>query len=77
MAVNHPVSRIALLAILFCSAPAAAQESFFKGKTITIIQEPSPLMPEDHERAIKDVPRDPEVVEIFKKLVGAGPLPAR
>jgi hypothetical protein len=31
-------------------------------------------MPEDHERAIKEIPREPEVIEMFK-LVGAGPLP--
>jgi len=39
--------------------------------------EPTPLMPEAHERTIKEIPRDPEVVEIFKKLVGSGPLPPR
>jgi len=36
-----------------------------------------PLMPEMLEKAIKDLPRDPEVVELFKKLFGADPLPAR
>jgi len=39
--------------------------------------DPTPLMPEEHERAIREIPRDPEVVEIFKQLVGAGPLPPR
>jgi tripartite-type tricarboxylate transporter receptor subunit TctC len=39
--------------------------------------DPTPLMPEDHERTIREVPRDPEVIEIFKKLIGAGPLPPR
>ena len=39
--------------------------------------EPTPLMPELHEKAVKDIPREPEVVEVFKKLVGAGPLPSR
>jgi tripartite-type tricarboxylate transporter receptor subunit TctC len=38
-------------------------------------EEPTPLMPEDHERAIREIPREPEVIELFKKLVGAGPLP--
>jgi tripartite-type tricarboxylate transporter receptor subunit TctC len=37
----------------------------------------TPLMPEDHERAIREIPREPEVMELFKKLVGAGPLPPR
>jgi hypothetical protein len=32
------------------------------------------LMPEDHERAIREIPREPELIELFKKLV-AGPLP--
>jgi hypothetical protein len=35
----------------------------------------TPLMPEAHEKVIREIPRDPEIVEIFKKLVGAGPLP--
>lgn len=39
--------------------------------------EPTPLLPEAHEKAVKDIPRNPEVVEVFKKLVGAGPLPPR
>jgi hypothetical protein len=37
----------------------------------------TPLMPEAHEKVIREIPRDPEVSQIFKKIVGAGPLPAR
>jgi tripartite-type tricarboxylate transporter receptor subunit TctC len=37
--------------------------------------EATPLMPEAHEKVIREIPRDPEIVEIFKKIVGAGPLP--
>jgi hypothetical protein len=37
--------------------------------------EPSPLLPEDHEKAIREIPREPEVIELFKKIAGAGPLP--
>jgi len=36
-----------------------------------------PLMPETLTKLIKDLPRDPEVVELFKKLFGADPLPPR
>jgi tripartite-type tricarboxylate transporter receptor subunit TctC len=36
-----------------------------------------PLMPEELERVIKNLPREPEVVELFKNLFGAGPLPPR
>jgi len=39
--------------------------------------DPTPLMPEDHERTIREIPRDPEVSEVFKKLMGAHPLPPR
>ena len=34
-------------------------------------------MPEDNEGAIREIPRDPETVQIFNKLIGAGPLPPR
>jgi tripartite-type tricarboxylate transporter receptor subunit TctC len=36
-----------------------------------------PLMPERLEKVIKDLPREPEVVELFKKLFGADQLPLR
>ncbi|MGH7930258.1 MAG: hypothetical protein ACREQV_20980 [Candidatus Binatia bacterium] len=37
----------------------------------------TPLLPEDLENVIRDLPRDPETVELFKKFVGGGPLPSR
>jgi tripartite-type tricarboxylate transporter receptor subunit TctC len=39
--------------------------------------EASPLLPEDHEKAIRDIPREPEIIELYKKIAGAGPLPPR
>jgi hypothetical protein len=39
--------------------------------------DPTPLLPENHEKAIKDIPRDPEVIELFKILVGPKKLPPR
>ena len=39
--------------------------------------DPTPLMPDAHEKVIREIPRDPEVVGIFKKLQGADPLPGR
>jgi tripartite-type tricarboxylate transporter receptor subunit TctC len=39
--------------------------------------EATPLMPDEMEKALKELPRDPETVALFKKLNGAGPLPAR
>jgi tripartite-type tricarboxylate transporter receptor subunit TctC len=40
-------------------------------------EEPTPLLGEEMERAVKELPRDPEIIELFKKLTAAGPLPAR
>ena len=39
--------------------------------------EAEPLMPEDLTKAIRDAPRDLEVVDLLKTLSGAGPLPPR
>lgn len=36
-----------------------------------------PLMPEELEKAIRELPRDAEVIELFKTLTAAGPLPSR
>jgi len=48
---------------------------FFKEYKKLTGDEPSPLLPENHEKAIAEIPREPEVIAVFKKLVGAGPLP--
>lgn len=50
---------------------------FFKEYDKLTGDRPTPLLPENHEKAIAEIPRDPETIETFKKLVGAGPLPAR
>jgi tripartite-type tricarboxylate transporter receptor subunit TctC len=38
---------------------------------------PVPLEGQELERAIKELPRDAEVVQLYKKLAGPDPLPAR
>jgi hypothetical protein len=37
----------------------------------------TPLLPEELENVIRDLPREPEIVDLFKKFVGGGPLPSR
>jgi tripartite-type tricarboxylate transporter receptor subunit TctC len=37
----------------------------------------SPLMPEEQEKVVRELPRERSVVEFFKKLSGGDPLPAR
>lgn len=39
--------------------------------------EPTPLTPEEMDKAIRELPRDREIVEMFKKIAGGGPLPPR
>ena len=39
--------------------------------------DPSPLFPEENQRAIRELPRDPETIGLFNKLAGPGPLPPR
>jgi tripartite-type tricarboxylate transporter receptor subunit TctC len=39
--------------------------------------DPAPLGGEELQRAIKELPRDQEVVQLYKKLAGADPFPAR
>jgi tripartite-type tricarboxylate transporter receptor subunit TctC len=40
-------------------------------------REPTPLTGEEVEKAIKELPRDTEVIALYKKLADHGPLPAR
>src|SRR5262245_26560334 len=54
-----------------------ADPEFHKEYKKLVGDEPTPILGEDMERSIKDLPRDPEIVELFKKLNAAGPLPAR
>jgi tripartite-type tricarboxylate transporter receptor subunit TctC len=49
---------------------------FYKDYKKLVGEEPSPLPPEEFEAVIKKLPRDPEDVELFKKIAGAGPLPS-
>jgi hypothetical protein len=39
--------------------------------------DPTPLTGEEVESAIKELPRDPEIVGLYKKLADQGPLPPR
>jgi tripartite-type tricarboxylate transporter receptor subunit TctC len=50
---------------------------FYKEYKKLTADEPTPLLPENHEKAIKEIPRDAEAIELFKKLVGGEPLPPR
>jgi len=56
----------------------ALKDSEFRGEFLKLVgDEAEPLMPEDLTKAIKEAPRDVEVVDLLKALSGAGPLPPR
>ena len=50
---------------------------FFKEYRKVTGEDPTPLTPEANEKAIRDLPRDREAVELYKKFAGPGPLPPR
>lgn len=50
---------------------------FHKDYRKLVGEEPTPILGEEMERGIRDLPRDPELVDLFKKLNAAGPLPPR
>lgn len=37
----------------------------------------TPLLPEAQEKAIKDIPREAEIIALFNKIAGSDPLPSR
>jgi hypothetical protein len=39
--------------------------------------DPTPLTPEALATAIREIPRDRQIIELFKKLVSGEPLPPR
>ena len=54
------------------------QDPEFQKDYLKLVGEaPTPVMPEDMERLVKDLARDPEIVALFKKINDAGPVPLR
>ncbi|MBI4526125.1 MAG: hypothetical protein HY695_20190 [Deltaproteobacteria bacterium] len=41
------------------------------------VEEPKPLAPEELEDTVRRLPRDPDILDLFKKLNGPDPLPPR
>ena len=42
-----------------------------------VSEDPTPLMPEELQKVIQEVPRDPEVISLFNKIAGGERLPDR
>jgi tripartite-type tricarboxylate transporter receptor subunit TctC len=50
---------------------------FYREYKKLLSEEPTPLLPEENQRAIRELPRDPETIALYKLLAGAAPLPPR
>jgi len=70
-----PEERVAVLREAF--RRTFKDPAFHKEYKKVVTEEPTPLMPEVHEKVIREIPRSPEVTELFKRLSGPGPLPPR
>jgi len=58
-------------------AKAFKDPEFHKEFKKLMAAEPTPLTGEELQSAIKTLPRDPEIVALYKKLAEDGPLPPR
>jgi len=52
------------------------QEFFQRFKTAMGV-EATPMLPEEQQKMVKGMPRETEILELYKTLAGAGPLPPR
>jgi tripartite-type tricarboxylate transporter receptor subunit TctC len=58
-------------------AKAFKEPEFHKEFKKLMSNDPTPLTGEEMEIAIRDLPRDPETVTLYKKMAEQGPLPPR
>jgi hypothetical protein len=70
-----PRERIDILQDAF--RKALKDQEFHRDFLKLVGEDAEPLMPEELTQAIRDVPRDMEVIDMLKTLSGPGPLPAR
>jgi hypothetical protein len=72
---NTPTERVDLLRM---AMRKALKDPEFHNEYKKLVGEaPIPVMPEEQEQAIKELPRESEIVNLMKNLAGTGPLPAR
>jgi len=56
---------------------AFADPEYIKGYEKLTAEPAMPLTPEEFEKQLGEIPRTPEIIDLVKKLAGAGPLPKR
>ena len=68
----------ATVKILRTAMTSALKDSGFSAEFRKLMGgDPSPLTGEEVETSIKELPRDPEVIGLYKKMAEHGPLPSR
>jgi tripartite-type tricarboxylate transporter receptor subunit TctC len=50
---------------------------FYKEHAKLLSEEPTPLLPDENQKAIRELPRDAETIALYRRLAGPDPLPAR
>lgn len=50
---------------------------FYKEHVKLLSEEPTPLLPEENQKAIRELPRDAETIALYKRLAGPESLPPR
>jgi tripartite-type tricarboxylate transporter receptor subunit TctC len=70
-----PKDRVEILKVAFSKA---LQDPGLPATLRRLINaDPEPLLPDEQAKAIQEIPRDRETIELFKKIAGGGPLPPR
>ena len=75
LAPGTPPERVQMLRAAFNKA--FNDPDFHKGYRKLVGDAPSPLAAEEVQRAIEGLPREPSVIELFKLLTSANPLPSQ
>ena len=60
-----------------CDAKTFRDPDFAANLKKLIGIEPDPLFPEEQAKVISEIPRDPQAIEIYRKIIGGEPLPTR
>jgi len=56
---------------------AFADPDYVKSYDKLTAEPPMPIAPDEFEKQLREIPREPEIIDLFKKLSGSGPLPRR
>ena len=72
---NTPRDRVEILQAAM--RKALNDPPFFTSFRKLVGEDPTPLMPEELQKVIQEVPRDPEVIALFNKIAGGERLPDR